>query len=262
MNKIEVAQTILKKFGSYTGNIDGNFGQKSMNAAKEYYDFDQTWKNDRLAIGVLQVYATRNNIPTGPIDGFWGRNTELAYGQILELLDIKSSPSIEVDQNVVVKPSYNNWPTQNYNELVRYFGDVGTNQTSLLLPYKMKLAWDLDTSVSKITCNAKVKDSLDRIFKNTVDHYGMDAIRELHLDHFGGCLNVRKMRGGSSWSMHSWGIAVDLDPDRNRLRWGRDKAVFAKKEYDPFWKIVEAEGGVSLGRERNYDWMHFQFAKL
>ena len=70
------------------------------------------------------------------------------------------------------------------------------------------------------------------------------------------------MRGGSSWSMHSWGVAVDLDPDRNRLRWNSSKAYLARDEYKPFWKIVESEGWTSLGRERNYDWMHFQSAHL
>ena len=117
-------------------------------------------------------------------------------------------------------------------------------------------------TVKKMTCHEKVKDSLERIFKNTLSHYGIESIRKLHLDRFGGCLNVRKMRGGSSWSMHSWGIAVDLDPDRNRLRWKSDKAVFARKEYAPFWKIVQAEGWTSLGKARNYDWMHFQAAGL
>ena len=70
------------------------------------------------------------------------------------------------------------------------------------------------------------------------------------------------MRGGSAWSIHSWGAAVDLDPDNNQLRWGKNKASFAKPAYENFWKIVENEGWVSLGRERNYDWMHFQAAKL
>jgi hypothetical protein len=79
---------------------------------------------------------------------------------------------------------------------------------------------------------------------------------------FGGCLNVRKMRGGSAWSIHSWGAAIDLDPDNNQLKWASPKATFSKKEYEPFWKIVEAEGWTSLGRRRNYDWMHFQAAYL
>ena len=70
------------------------------------------------------------------------------------------------------------------------------------------------------------------------------------------------MRGAKTWSMHAYGIAVDLDPERNQLKWGRDKAVFARPEYVPFWNIVESEGATSLGRARNYDWMHFQFANL
>ena len=70
------------------------------------------------------------------------------------------------------------------------------------------------------------------------------------------------MRGGSSWSIHSWGAAVDLDPDNNQLKWSKPKATFSKAEYGDFWKIVEAEGWISLGRERNFDWMHFQAAYL
>ncbi len=62
--------------------------------------------------------------------------------------------------------------------------------------------------------------------------------------------------------MHSWGIAVDYDPERNLVKWGRDRATFAKSEYDTWWKLWEEEGWVSLGRTRNFDWMHVQAAKL
>jgi hypothetical protein len=90
---------------------------------------------------------------------------------------------------------------------------------------------------------------------------GID-ISKLNLDLFGGCVNVRRMRGGSAWSIHSWGAAIDVDPDNNQLKWGKDKAEFAKKEYNAFWDIVEDEGWVSLGRVKNYDWMHYQAALL
>ena len=85
---------------------------------------------------------------------------------------------------------------------------------------------------------------------------------KLRLDRWGGCLNVRKMRGGSSWSMHAWGIAIDFDPDRNQLKWGRDRAVFARPDYDAWWRCWEDEGWTSLGRTKNYDWMHVQAARL
>jgi hypothetical protein len=146
--------------------------------------------------------------------------------------------------------------------MVSFYGDIGENQTLLILPYTMSLAWDSKTTIKKVTCHQKVAKSLYTIFEKTLKTYGEKEITKLNLNVFGGCLNVRKMRGGNSWSIHSWGAAIDLDPDRNQLKWGKDKATFAKKEYEPFWKIVESEGWVSLGCSKNYDWMHFQAAKL
>ena len=156
----------------------------------------------------------------------------------------------------------NNWPNQDYNSMNEFFGPIGQNQEKLELPYPLVLAWDASSIVKKATCNVKVHKSLYSIFENTLKTYGLKEIKKLRLDNFGGCLNVRKMRGGSSWSIHSWGAAIDLDPDKNQLKWGKDKATFAKKEYEPFWKIVESEGWISLGRKKNYDWMHFQAALL
>lgn len=73
---------------------------------------------------------------------------------------------------------------------------------------------------------------------------------------------MRKMRGGSKWSMHAWGIAIDIDPSNNRLRWGKDKARLARPEYDEWWQIWEGHGWTSLGRVKDYDWMHIQAARL
>ena len=87
-------------------------------------------------------------------------------------------------------------------------------------------------------------------------------IHRLRLDVWGGCLNVRKMRGGTRNSMHSWGIALDYDPQNNQLKWGSDRATFAQPDYNKWWEFWEEEGWVSLGRTRNYDWMHVQAAKL
>lgn len=150
-----------------------------------------------------------------------------------------------------------NWPKENYKSMVDYYGPVGENQTSLILPYPMILAWDKNITVKKITCHEKVHDTFKKFFTKIKDHYGLDAIKELRLDIFGGMYNVRKMRGGTSWSHHSWGVVCDIDPDRNQLKWGRDKAFLARDEYKPFWKIVESEDMTGLGPEQNRDWMHF-----
>jgi hypothetical protein len=156
----------------------------------------------------------------------------------------------------------NKWPKQNYESMVEFYGNIGENQARLDLPYSLKLAWDQNIVIKKITCNEKIHKSLYTIFENTLKAYGLKEIQKLKLDNFGGCLNVRKMRGGTNWSIHSWGAAVDLDPDRNALRMTDKQAVFARPEYNDFWKIVQAEGWVSLGKVRNFDWMHFQAAVL
>lgn len=156
-------------------------------------------------------------------------------------------------------PTSGNWPKRNTSAMESFFGHRGTNQVLLDLPYPMRLSWNLSQTVNRMSCNARIEEPLARIFQKALDHYGMEQIKALRLDVFGGCLNVRKMRGGSEWSVHSWGAAVDLDPDRNQLAWGRDRAAFAKPEYDAFWGFVEEEGGYSLGRRENRDWMHFEF---
>jgi hypothetical protein len=155
------------------------------------------------------------------------------------------------------------WPTQ--AGVRQFYGEPGNPDCTagmVELAYPMRIAWDKDQIIRRFRCHKKVEAPLRRIFQKTLDTYGIAEIQKLGLDLFGGCYNLRQMRGGSAWSMHSWGIAVDLDPERNQLKWGRDRAVFARPEYEPFWQIVESEGLVSLGRVKNFDWMHFQAARL
>lgn len=157
------------------------------------------------------------------------------------------------------------WPSQEEVRSGRsVFGRAGdeSNLTSIRLPYIMRLAWEKSTTVSTMRCHKLVAEPLTRIFQAALDHYGMEKIRELGLDLYGGCFNDRSIIGGKATSMHAWGIAVDMDPDRNGLNIHAPKAVLSGPEYTAFWQFVEAEGGVSLGRERDYDWMHFQFATL
>lgn len=126
------------------------------------------------------------------------------------------------------------------------------------LPYPMRLAWDIDTTVSTMMCHKLVADKFVEVFNDLLVHYGIEKIKELGIDLFGGCFNYRKMRGGSDWSTHSWGIAIDLDPARNKLKETSKTARFARSEYKPMIDIFYKHGFESLGREKNYDWMHFQ----
>jgi hypothetical protein len=202
-----------------------------------------------------------HKIDAGDIDGYWGPQTEYAFDTLSQLLKTGELPPLWRD-NVPLHVNPNNWPNQDETALNVFYGAVGTKQKMLVLPYPHRLSWNLRQAINSFSCHERVHDSVRRILTKVLDHYGIERIKELHLDLWGGCLNVRSMRGGSKQSMHSWGIAIDYDPDRNQLKWGRDRAVFAQPEYEAWWRFWEEEGWVSLGRVRNYDWMHVQATKL
>lgn len=136
--------------------------------------------------------------------------------------------------------------------------EVGSYLVTLNLPYPMRIAWDTKTTVNRIRCHKDVADNFKAVFDELLSVYGYDKIKELGIDLFGGCFNFRKMRGGDSWSKHSWGIAIDLDPARNTLKETSKTARFAKPEYKQMIDIFYKHGFISLGREKNYDFMHFE----
>jgi hypothetical protein len=157
------------------------------------------------------------------------------------------------------------WPKQTQADMTRFFGPAGgaaCTTGKVDLPFPFPLAWDASQRLLKFSCHQLVEKPLEAIFAAAAKHYGEKEFRRLRLDQFGGCYNYRAMRGGTRLSTHAWGIAVDLDPAGNGLKVAAPKARFSAEAYVPWWNIVEAQGAVSLGRVRNFDWMHFQFARL
>ncbi len=239
-------QAFLLMNGHRIGLADGNFGKSTEDGTKEFQK-KNSLKPDGVVGPKTWAFVPQNFIPTLPAIP----------------VNKNAKPTVSAPSNIL-KPSNSKiiWPKQDYNSMTNFYGAAGENQIRLEVPYKLKLAWEPTTELSSFTCHKKVANSVYSIFEKTLKSYGIREVRKLKLDLFGGCLNVRRVRGGSAWSIHSWGAAIDLDPNRNQLKWGRDKAAFAQKEYNEFWRIVESEGWVSLGRARNYDWMHFQAANL
>jgi hypothetical protein len=133
--------------------------------------------------------------------------------------------------------------------------------TFITLPYPMRLAWDKNVKVTRMSCHKLVADAFLNVFNDLLEHYGYEKIVELGIDLFGGCFNYRKMRGGHSLSRHSWGIAIDLDPARNKLKETSRTARFSRQEYKPMIDIFYKNGFISYGIEKNYDFMHFEIAE-
>lgn len=142
--------------------------------------------------------------------------------------------------------------------IIKKYGNPDPNGGYLVmidLPYEM--IYD-GKPVKRMRCHKLVADKFKNIFNEILSTYGLDKINELGINRFGGCFNFRVMRGGSDYSRHSWGIAIDLDPQRNQLKETSKTARFARPEYKQMIDIFYKHGFVSLGREKNYDWMHFE----
>jgi hypothetical protein len=129
---------------------------------------------------------------------------------------------------------------------------------TIQLPYPMRLAWDTDTSVIKMRCHKLVADRFLLVFNEIHRKYGYEKIKELGIDLFGGCFNFRKMRQGSDWSRHSWGIAIDLHPAANGMNTPVGKSRFSRPEYKDMVDIFKKHGFNWGGDLWGKDSMHFE----
>ena len=261
-----IVQSFLKQDGSYLGLVDNDWGPGSRAGARRFAaklpKYQPQWTDERCRVAVEQFIIKQAGFDVGVVDGLVGPQTlamlERYQDSLVKESALSGAPSL-------VKPvvaGVKQWPRQTQAELRKFFGEPGTRQVSCHVPFTMQLAWDASAKLNKFSCHELVKEPFERIFAAALAHYGIEALDKMGITKFGGCLNVRAMRGGSSMSLHSWGIAVDLDPARNQFRWTAAQAKFDEPEYEAWWQIVESEGMVSLGRERNFDWMHFQAARL
>lgn len=149
-------------------------------------------------------------------------------------------------------------------QIITKYGQPGNpdNFTVIGLPYPMRIAWDTQTQVRKMQCHEEAAESFINVFNGLLGHYGLAQLQALGIDLFGGCVNVRTMRGSTKkWSRHAWGIAIDLDPARNGLKTPWHKAQFSKTEYKAMHEIFEANGFQNYGKTKLFDAMHFELVK-
>lgn len=267
---VRFIQQELSRNGHRLGASDGRLGPKTEHAlrsALQPRDVElpanwEGWPRTRLCTGYVQLRCRDEGVDPGAIDGFWGTQTDYAVNVIRErILNDLRAPNFR-DAEELDPLREHRWPRQVQADVRAHFGAVGSHQVLLELPYTHRLAWDKTQQIQRYSCHEKVHDSLQRVLTRVFEHYGEDQIAALGLDLFGGCFNKRRKKGGTTWSMHAWGVAVDYDPANNRFRWGWEKAGFARPEYEAWWRIWEDEGWTSLGRARNFDWMHIQAPHL
>ncbi len=102
----------------------------------------------------------------------------------------------------------------------------------------------------KIYCNVDLQVPLQKALNNVVERNLMHEILE-----WNGCFNIRKKKGNSSPSLHSWGLAIDINAATNAYR----KTPAMSKE---LVKCFTDAGFIWGGEWRIPDGMHFQLAVL
>jgi hypothetical protein len=149
------------------------------------------------------------------------------------------------------------WPQDTEAAIRQFYGEPGEDAlVRIALPYPMRIAWDTGTVIRHTRCHRLVAESLTTILAELIEEYGsLERLQRVGLDLFGGIYNYRRMRGGHAWSRHAWGIAIDLDPDRNGLHtpWPIS-ATMAERAI----RVFERHGWKSYARTLGRDAMHFQ----
>lgn len=118
------------------------------------------------------------------------------------------------------------------------------------------VVWDVPFALEvgflpdKVYCNKDMIEPLTKAFKNIVDRGLKDQVKT-----WDGCFNIRKKKGGSTASLHSWGIAIDINAAWN----GYNKPVTMSKELAQCFK----DAGFDWGGDWSVkDGMHFQLSKI
>lgn len=122
-------------------------------------------------------------------------------------------------------------------------------------PFPMKLSWRPDELVTFFKAHYKVGDIMVDALREILAYRDLDYLRDNGFDHYGGVFNFRYKRGGTELSMHSYAIAIDINPH------------LAPMGGNPFGQpdfIIEAfekRGFIWGGRWKRPDGQHFQAAK-
>lgn len=138
------------------------------------------------------------------------------------------------------------------NNCFKKYGDP----TNVDFQYKHMIMWDVPANLEigmipkRIFCNKDLIGPLSQAFKNLIDR---GFVKELKT--WDGCFNIRNKRGMQSMSLHSWGIAIDVNAFENGLhQTPKLSAGFVKCFTDAGFDW----GGVWTRK----DGMHFQLSKI
>jgi hypothetical protein len=121
---------------------------------------------------------------------------------------------------------------------------------------KSMIVWDVPTNLEigvipkRLYCNKDIVAPLTQAFTNLISTGKVSELKT-----WDGCFNIRKKRGLSSMSLHSWGIAIDVNAAWNQLN-------MVPTLTPGFVKCFTDAGFEWGGTWTRKDGMHFQLAKI
>lgn len=178
--------------------------------------------------------------------------------QIPTIDEIAESPTNPIIKHTTKAP-------HGFNEVIKTFGDprpyllssggisskwTSDHFTTIDLPFKMRLSFNSRQFATRMLCHKKIAPIFLNVFYK-IKSDGLDS--KIHS--YGGCYNFRAKRKSNSFSTHSWGIAVDINPLTNMMG--------TKGDMDPSIINIFQSNGFKWGGDWNgkySDPMHFQYA--
>lgn len=177
-------------------------------------------------------------------DGFWGPKSIAACQKHMRAMMPSSSP----------------FPTEGSTAFNSFYGPHGVKNgytppsKQITLPFTIYYE---ETAVKKLTAHAKCADSLLGVFNRLATVFPTEAARrDAGILVYDGLYNPQLKRGSSSsWSMHAWMTAIDLNASKNG-----NKVAWPSTATMPI-EVMECfaqEGWLSAGAFWGRDAMHFQ----
>lgn len=135
------------------------------------------------------------------------------------------------------------------SQALKKYGEPSASNPNMIL-WDVPAHLEIGVIPKRIYCNKDLVKPIEAAFKALID-----TGRVTELKTWDGCFNIRKKRGLSSMSLHSWGIAIDVNAFENGL--GKQPKLSPE-----FVKCFTDNGFIWGGTWRRLDGMHFELSKI
>ena len=105
------------------------------------------------------------------------------------------------------------------------------NMVRKVLPYAMRASWDLSIIASSQYIHRAVADAMIDALTEIAETVPPEFLQLCDCDILGGVYNLRTNRRSGTLSMHSFGIAIDLNPHLGPLGGPDNQPEFIKRAF-------------------------------